>query len=89
MPISNMPITNKTPLAKLITYAQAEIGNLLVDEEFMVKDLFLGYEWNRIDIGNRTSLGRLFFAFADGPGAAQISPLGKTPQNQQIYRKKL
>jgi len=88
MPILNTQITNNTPLTDLITYAQAEIQNLLVGEEFMVKDLFLGYEWNRIDKGNRTRLGSSFFAFAQGAGAAQIIPLGKTPQNQQRYRKK-
>jgi len=87
MPIANTPITHNTPLADLITYSQAEIRNLLVNEEFMVKDLFLGYEWNRIDKGNRTRLGSSFFAFAQGAGAAQITPLGKTPQNQQRYRK--
>ena len=43
MPILNTQITNNTPLTDLITYAQAEIQNLLVGEEFMVKDLFLGY----------------------------------------------
>lgn len=87
MPISNTPITRTTSLTDLITYSQAEIQNLLVGEEFMVKDLFLGYEWNRIDKGNRTRLGSSFFAFAQGAGAAQITPLGKTPQNQQRYRK--
>jgi hypothetical protein len=87
MPISNMPITKNTSLTDLITYSQAEIINLLAGEEFMVKDLFLGYEWNRIDKGNRTRLGSSFYAFAQGAGAALIIPLGKTPQNQQKYRK--
>lgn len=87
MPILNIPITHNTSLTDLITYSQTEIQNLLVGEEFMVKDLFLGYEWNRIDKGNRTRLGSSFFAFAQGAGAAQITPLGKTPQNQQRYRK--
>lgn len=53
----------------------------------MVKDLFQGYEWNRIDKGNRTRLGSSFFAYVQGEGAALIQPLGKTPQNQQKYRK--
>ncbi|MGI5927905.1 MAG: DUF1413 domain-containing protein [Thermacetogeniaceae bacterium] len=83
MPITT-PITNNTPLKDLEKYAQAEIGNLEKNEEFIVNDLFLGYEWNRIDIGNRTNLGSSFFAFAKGPGAAQIIPLGKTPQNQDL-----
>jgi hypothetical protein len=87
MPILNIAITHNTTLTDLINYSQSEIQRLLVGEEFMVKDLFLGYEWNRIDKGNRTRLGSSFFAYAQGAGAAQIIPLGKTPQNQQRYKK--
>ena len=87
MPILNTPISHSTALTDLINYSQTEIQNLLIGEEFMVKDLFLGYEWNRIDKGNRTRLGSSFFAFAQGAGSAQVLPLGKTPQNQQRYRK--
>lgn len=88
MPITNLPVTKNTALADLITYSQAEISKLLSGEEFMVKDLFLGYEWNRIDKGNRTRLGSSFFAYAQSqPGAMLLQPLGKTAQNQQRYKK--
>lgn len=53
MPISNIPITHNTPLSDLIIYTQTEIQNLLSGEEFMVKDLFLGYEWNRIELSEK------------------------------------
>ena len=43
MPILNAPVSHSTSLTDLIAYAQNEIQNLLVGEEFMVKDLFLGY----------------------------------------------
>lgn len=88
MPISNIPITQSTPLTELIAHAQTEIQNLLVGEKFMVKDLFVGYEWNRIDKGNRTRLGGAFFVYAQGAGAAQIDILDKTAQNQQRYCRK-
>ena len=88
MPILNSHITNRTPLADLISYTQTEIQQLLPGEEFMVRDLFLGYEWNRIDKGNRTRLGSAFFAYAQGGGTSLIKTLGKTPQNQQKYCKK-
>jgi len=87
MPSLNAPITPSTSISELASHAQAEIHNLLAGEEFIVKDLFIGYEWNRIDKGNRTRLGSSFFAYAQGAGAALIIPLGKTPQNQQRYRK--
>ena len=88
MPISNIPVTQATSLPDLIAYAQDESQKLLAGEEFMVKDLFLGYEWKRIKIGNRTRLGAAFFLFAQSTGAAQFDILGKTPQNQQLYRRK-
>lgn len=87
MPISNTPVTSATLVTDLLSYAQAETGRLLSGEEFMVRDLFLGYEWNRIDKGNRTRLGSAFFAYAQGEGASTITPLGKTPQNQQRYKR--
>ncbi len=87
MPVSNAPVTRDTPLPDLISYAQMEAERLLPDEEFTVRDLFLGYEWNRIYTGDRTRLGSAFFAYAQGEGAGTIAPLGKTPQNQQRYKK--
>jgi hypothetical protein len=87
MPISNTPITRTTSLTDLINYSQTEVVNLLSGEEFIVSSLFLGYEWQRIEKGNRTRLGSVFFAFALGAGASLIVPVKKTPQNQQLYRR--
>ncbi len=87
MPITK-EITHLTPVAELIEYSKKEIEKLNADEEFLVKDLFLGYEWKRIGIENRTHLGASFFNFAQGNGASQVAILDKTPQNQQRYRKK-
>jgi len=36
----------------------------------------------------RTKLGSMFFAYATGNAKNSFEPSGKTPQNQQIYRKK-
>lgn len=64
-----------------------ETKNLQTDEEFLVKDLFKGYEWNRIPFKDRLLLGTLFL------NAVTSEPLGveaikKTSSNQQKYRKK-
>lgn len=40
--------------------AISEISQLAIGEEFLVKDLFKGYEWNRLGIGERRTLGSLF-----------------------------
>lgn len=52
-----------------------------------MKELFRGFEWNRIAKGNRTKLGSMMYAYALGEGAEVLEPLDKTPQNQQRYRK--
>ena len=57
-------------------------------EEFIVRDLFRGVEWNRIPKGYRTKLGGMFFDYANNQGKNIIDTLGKTPQNQHRYRKK-
>ena len=57
-------------------------------ENFRVKDLFRGVEWNRIPKGLRTKLGAMFFAYVNGDAKNKYEPVGKTPQNQQIYSKR-
>lgn len=81
-------ITTNTTLQELFDAAVLSLKDVLPDEEFIVKDLFRGFEWNRIPRGDRTKLGSMFLAFAGKEGADLLEALGKTPQNQQIYRKK-
>jgi hypothetical protein len=72
----------------LLSDAISTLDNLRSGEKFIVKDLFRGYEWNRIERANRTRLGSRFFYYAEHDGESYITPMGKTPQNQQIYIKK-
>lgn len=80
-------ITSNTTLHDLFDIAVQTLNDVQQGEKFIVKDLFRGFEWNRIAKGNRTKLGSIFFAYAQGQGMNDIYPLGKTPQNQQIYEK--
>lgn len=82
-----MNIDRDTSLEVLINNAKNTIDDLNTHEVFIVKDLFRGFEWNRILKGNRTKLGSLFYNFAVNEGGNQLKPLGKTPQNQQKYEK--
>ena len=82
-----MDITESTPLSKLLEYANKELEELNDGEVFVMKDLFKGYEWKRITRGNRTKLGRMFFEQISRVDDLGVDPLGKTPQNQQQYRK--
>lgn len=78
-------ITGNTSLQDLFDEAINTLSDLNTGEVFIVKQLFRGFEWERIPRGNRTKLGAMFFAYANNKGAKILKPLGKTPQNQQKY----
>ena len=48
---------------ELLDLAIAETQNIKENEVFLVKDLFKGYEWNRISRSNRLLLGTLFLNY--------------------------
>jgi hypothetical protein len=83
----NMKIDCKTSLKELMEIAKDTVNELQEGEEFIVKDLFKGFEWNRIDKGNRTKLGSMFFNFSKNGIELIIVGIGKTFLNQQKYRK--
>lgn len=80
-------ITNQTSLDELFHLAQESTKDVDSGEIFIVKDLFRGFEWNRIPVGNRTKLGSMYLRYAEKDGSEDIRPLDKTPQNQQKYTK--
>lgn len=82
-------VTKDTSLNELFDAARLSAATIVQsDENFRVKDLFRGVEWNRIPKGLRTKLGAMFFAYVNGEAKNEFVPIGKTPQNQQIYSKK-
>ena len=82
-----MSIDMNTTLDDLFQIAKFTVNDLKSGEIFIVKELFKGYEWNRISKSNRTKLGSMFYAHVNSIACSGISPLGKTPQNQQMYKK--
>jgi hypothetical protein len=81
-------VTNQTALNDLLDMAKESTKDVNKGEIFIVKDLFRGFEWNRIARGNRTKLGSMYLAYAQNMGSNDIEALDKTPQNQQKYIKK-
>ena len=70
---------------ELLEFAKEEIKNLNSGEIFLLRDLFKGYEWNRISRSNRLLLGTLFINYvrsADGG----VVPIKKTSSGQQRYK---
>ena len=70
----------------LLKIAIQEITNLQPGEEFLVKDLFKGYYWNRIPIKDRLLLGTLFLNYFTNEGQG-VQVIEKTSSNRQKYRK--
>lgn len=71
----------------LLQQALSELLNLHSGETFLVKELFKGYEWNRISRSDRLNLGILFLNHIKNNPSLNISILDKTSSNQQQYKK--
>lgn len=70
----------------LLSKAVLESKKILSDEIFLVKDLFKGYEWNRIPRKDRLLLGTLFLNYINKEKST-IVPIEKTSSGQQKYKK--
>ena len=71
---------------ELLEIAKEELKNLNSEEIFLVRDLFKGYEWNRISISNRLLLGTLFIKYIKSADIGTV-PIEKTSSGQQRYKK--
>ena len=80
-------INCNTTLSELFDIVVSTLREVESGETFIVKELFRGFEWNRIPKSYRTKLGSMVLVYANGEGSGIIEPTTKTPQNQQIYKK--
>ncbi len=71
---------------KLLDMAKKELANLKSGEISLVRDLFKGYEWNRISRSDRLLLGTLFLNYIKSDGLG-IIPIEKTSSGQQRDKK--
>jgi len=89
MPLNKNPITSKTSIETLVSLAIDEVQNLQPGEQFMVRDLFRSYEWNRLSNYVRANVGAGFYhQYANVEGKTEVNILHKTARNQQMYSKK-
>lgn len=72
---------------ELLESAKEEIKNLDKGDTFVVKDLFKGYEWNKIARADRLRLGVLFLSWVQGDGKKLVKIEEKTHSGQQSYTK--
>jgi len=73
---------------ELLDYAISEANELVDGEVFLVRELFKGYEWNRIPRKDRLLLGTLFLNHVNRKNSMLI-PIEKTSSGQQKYIKRL
>ena len=69
----------------LLKEAIRETKNLNDGEIFLVKDLFKGYIWNRIDLKDRLLLGTLFLNYVHKVNG-NLRVIEKTSSHQQRYK---
>ena len=69
---------------ELLDNAKDELTNLLHGEIFLLRDLFKGYEWNRISRSDRLLLGTLFLNYIKTVDIGVV-PIEKTSSGQQRY----
>lgn len=70
----------------LLSKAINETARLNKGETFIVRDLFKGYEWNRISRGDRLLLGTLFLNYVNSEHV-NVAPMGKSSSGQQKYQR--
>nr|WP_295683816.1 single-stranded DNA-binding protein [uncultured Lachnoclostridium sp.] len=75
-----------TDINLLLNQAVKETVNVKRGEEFLLRELFKGYEWNRIPHKYRLLLGTLFLDYVNCE-LATVVPTKKTSSNQQKYKK--
>lgn len=81
-------VNENTSLQDLFDIVVRTLDDVKPGESFTVRELFRGFEWNRIQKGNRTKLGSMVLAYSKNEtGSSVLLALNKTPQNQQIYKK--
>lgn len=69
----------------LLEKAVNETAELSDGEVFLLRDLFKGYEWNRISRSNRLLLGNLFLNKISSENL-EIAASAKTSSGQQKYQ---
>ena len=74
-----------TDVNDLLSFAIQETENLMDGEIFLLKELFKGYEWNRIPRSERLLLGTLFLNYAN-TAKCPIKAIEKTSSGQQKYK---
>ena len=88
--MDDKPYLPKPDIGKLVEEAIGQVKYLLINEQFMVSDLFIGYQWKRLSNYERAQVGHRFYhEYAiSAEGKTKIEILDKTARNQQRYKRR-
>ena len=64
-----------------------ELDNLIVNDEFMISDMFKGFVWKKVSKADRLWLGREFLNKVKNNEVKNIKIMEKTSSNKQMYKK--
>lgn len=70
-----------------INKAISQSGRLSLGSEFLLKDLYLGTEWNKLTSGERRELGRRFKFEVIRGRVPNVHFIGKANNNSTQYKK--
>ena len=73
--------------ADLFYQLSNELDNLLVNDEFMISDMFKGFVWKKVSKADRLWLGREFLNKVKNNEVKNIKIMEKTSSNKQMYKK--
>lgn len=73
----------------LLERAVQQIDAIAVNDKFLVKDLFVGTEWNDLEKGDKLGFGRFFKNAVIENEIPNVVFIGKAKNNSAEYRKVL
>ena len=71
----------------LINKALIKIGELPLGEQFVLKDLFSGIEWNKLEKGERQHLGREFKKYVLNQKIPNVVIIDSPKGRSNMYKK--
>jgi len=82
----NDPLDQKG-IEQLHKQALEQLNAVEADDCFTLEDLFVGYDWKKLQPSDRKSFGRFFSFYIREKGKKIAVITGMTAQNQTLYRK--
>lgn len=73
---------------EILEMAKERVRDVPSGISFKVRDLFVGYQWDQIKVGDRKKIGLYFFVWVDSTASELLDVLDKSPSGQQMYRRK-